>query len=254
MNSPVYAKTAKGLAKLTTTVDDLPRTQLRALNRIDGTCTLEELTASMSGIERSIFLSTVNLFEQQGMIHVITEEDQPADLMAAIEVVELSAKESELAWSSANQHQVTRRSEPTGFQTNPARLGQARQHCKTGHLHILVVDDDEAIVKLLRLLLEEKGYKVSSATDSAGVIAALNKAPAPDLLLLDVVLPSYSGFSILKNIRHTSSLSSLPVILLSGQTGTDSVAQGLSGGADAYIFKPFKWQSLYGCIQAVTGV
>lgn len=253
MNSPVYAKTAKGLAKLRTPEDDLPRTQLRALQRIDGKCALDELTASMSGIERSIFLSTVNLFEQQGMIHVITEEDQAADLMTAIEVVELSAKESELAWSAANQHQVARRSESIGFQTNPARPVQARQHCTTENLHILLVDDDEAIVKLLRLLLEEKGYKVSSATDSAGVIAALNKAPTPDLLLLDVVLPSYSGFSILKNIRHTSGLSTLPVILLSGQTSTDSVTQGLRDGADAYIFKPFKWQTLYGCIQAVTG-
>ena len=251
MKSPVYVKTAKGLAKLRANAKDFSVEKLNILKQIDGQRNISDLMTGMSDLEQIAFLKAVKEFDLEGIIHALADVEEFDLAIAAMEVRELSPEESILAWAEANRGSHALKHH--GFYANPARSGQMTVLQETDVLHVLIVDDDEAIVRLLTLLLEEKGLRVTALLKRVDVLAALRKKDAPNFVLLDVVLPSESGFDILESIRQSSDLCRVPVFMLTSEVNEASVLKGLNGGADGYMFKPFKWQTLYSCIQAVTG-
>jgi putative two-component system response regulator len=105
--------------------------------------------------------------------------------------------------------------------------------------HILVVEDDLANRALLVHLLERDGYRTSSVADGRDALAAIEEL-APDLVLLDVGLPTVDGFEITRRLRSDPRTVALPIILLTGRTGLDSVVEGLDAGADDFVSKPFQ--------------
>ncbi|HVA86942.1 MAG TPA: response regulator transcription factor [Candidatus Saccharimonadales bacterium] len=100
---------------------------------------------------------------------------------------------------------------------------------------ILVVDDDEKILRLVRMYLEREGFAVLDAKDGQAALAsvALND---PALVILDLMLPEVDGLSVLRTIRRQSST---PVIVLSARGTTSDRIEGLETGADDYVRKPF---------------
>ena len=106
---------------------------------------------------------------------------------------------------------------------------------------VLVVDDEQNIVDILRFNLEREGYEVISANDGG---EALEKArsEAPDLILLDVMLPVMDGFEVLSEIRKTDRIT--PVIMLTAREEESDKILGLEIGADDYIVKPFSVREL----------
>lgn len=106
---------------------------------------------------------------------------------------------------------------------------------------VLVVDDESNIVDILKFNLEREGYEVLCAYDGG---EALEKArnEAPDLVLLDVMLPVMDGFSVLEEIRKTDKLT--PVIMLTAREEERDKVLGLEIGADDYIVKPFSVREL----------
>lgn len=98
---------------------------------------------------------------------------------------------------------------------------------------ILVVDDDEDIVALLRDFLEAAGYRVALAHDGAAALAALAAAPI-DCVVLDVMMPGLSGFDVVRRIRERSDV---PVIFLSARQEDSDKIRGLGLGADDYVVK-----------------
>lgn len=106
----------------------------------------------------------------------------------------------------------------------------------------------------MEMLLVNKGFAVQKSTDTPGALAALQREPVPDLVLLDIVLPGppdTDGFHVLEHIRRNSRLSEVPVIMVTSQISDEHVMRGLKAGADGYIFKPFKWEALYESIGSV---
>ena len=101
--------------------------------------------------------------------------------------------------------------------------------------HILVVDDDSRLRKLLRRFLSENGYHVSVAADATEARAAL-KNFAFDLMVLDVMMPGQDGISFTGELRETFDL---PILLLTARGETEDRISGLSAGADDYLVKPF---------------
>jgi len=114
-------------------------------------------------------------------------------------------------------------------------------------VRILVVDDDTPTRTLLRRLLTTEGYAVDEAADGPTAIEKV-AARAPDLLLLDVMMPGQDGLDVLEEVRRTSDV---PVILLTAKGGEGDRVLGFRFGADDYVVKPFSTAELASRIAAV---
>jgi two-component system phosphate regulon response regulator OmpR len=101
--------------------------------------------------------------------------------------------------------------------------------------HILVVDDDNRLRRLLQRYLTEHGYHVTTAADADEAKASLRNF-AFDLMVLDVMLPGQNGISLTSELRREADL---PILLLTALGGSDDRVDGLSAGADDYLVKPF---------------
>ncbi len=112
---------------------------------------------------------------------------------------------------------------------------------------ILVIDDDEKLNRLLKRFLSDFDYTVFTATDSRQGLKKLRTA-APDLIILDVMLPGMSGFDLCRQIRQASSV---PIIMLTARGDLMDKVVGLELGADDYLPKPFEPRELVARIQAV---
>ncbi len=113
--------------------------------------------------------------------------------------------------------------------------------------HILVVDDEPAIRRMLRRYLEGEGFKVSDAADGAG----MRRAFAPgniDLVLLDLMMPGEDGLSLARDIRQNTRT---PIIMLTGKDELIDRVVGLEAGADDYIAKPFHLREVLARIRTV---
>lgn len=112
---------------------------------------------------------------------------------------------------------------------------------------ILVVDDELNICELLKLYLENEGYTVFTANDGQAAVTAFQQK-APDLVLLDIMLPKMDGWQVCREIRKTSSA---PIIMLTAKGESMDKVSGLEMGADDYITKPFDPKELIARIHAV---
>ena len=117
-------------------------------------------------------------------------------------------------------------------------------------MKILVIDDEEHILELLKFNLELSGFDVCVSTEAIQTIELIGREK-PDLLLLDWMLPKISGIDILKKIRQDEDIYDLPVIMLTAKNMEDDKIQGLNVGADDYITKPFSIKELMARINTV---
>ncbi|UFS68974.1 response regulator [Geomonas sp. RF6] len=104
---------------------------------------------------------------------------------------------------------------------------------------ILVVEDEESLLKLESILFTSKGYLVTGVMDGKSALeeVALNR---PDLIVLDVMLPGLDGFEVCRAVKGNPETASIPVVMLTAKKGAQDLERGRSVGADAYITKPFK--------------
>jgi DNA-binding response OmpR family regulator len=112
---------------------------------------------------------------------------------------------------------------------------------------ILVVDDEESILKIVDYALSEAGYAVHTATDGRGAAFAFEEV-RPDLVILDVMLPGKSGLEIAKELR---AMSNVPIIMLSARGDEVDRILGLEFGADDYVTKPFSPRELVSRVKAI---
>ena len=116
--------------------------------------------------------------------------------------------------------------------------------------NILVVEDDRNISDLIRMYLEKEGFEVRSAYDGGKAVEEYDKQ-APDMVLLDIMLPEEDGLQILKKLRAAPETRRLPVILLTAKNSEFDRVIGLDNGADDFISKPFSMLELIARIRAV---
>lgn len=114
--------------------------------------------------------------------------------------------------------------------SNPA----GRRNAGHTPLHVLLVEDDEAIRRSVGMVLERYGYRVSAAPDGLTGLEMFRDG-TPDLLLLDVMLPHLDGIGVCYKVRETSQA---PILMMSARGDSLEVVAGLEAGADDYIVKP----------------
>lgn len=112
---------------------------------------------------------------------------------------------------------------------------------------ILVVDDEERMVRFIRLNLEHDGFQVIEAFRGTQALDKL-RSGLPDLVLLDVMMPDIDGFEVLRMLRE---ISAVPVIMLTAKGEEEDRIRGLELGADDYITKPFSPRELVSRVRAV---
>jgi two-component system KDP operon response regulator KdpE len=112
---------------------------------------------------------------------------------------------------------------------------------------ILIVDDEERMVRFIRLNLEHDGFLVSEAFNGREALQQLRDV-SPDLILLDVMMPELDGFEVLQMVRETSKV---PVLMLTAKGEEDDRVRGLELGADDYITKPFSPREMVSRVKAV---
>jgi two-component system, OmpR family, copper resistance phosphate regulon response regulator CusR len=113
---------------------------------------------------------------------------------------------------------------------------------------ILVVDDDDAIRRMLVRTLAADGYEVGGAPDGGAALAAIERS-APDLVVLDVGLPDLDGFAVCRRLRAKGL--ALPVLMLTARDAVPDRVTGLDAGADDYLVKPFAFSELLARVRSV---
>ena len=112
---------------------------------------------------------------------------------------------------------------------------------------VLIAEDDKNIAELLQMYLEKEGYAVTLAQDGGQALTKF-RAIAPDLVLLDVMMPVMDGWGVCRAIRAESQT---PIIMLTAKGETDDKVSGLKAGADDYITKPFEMKEVLARMEAV---
>lgn len=112
---------------------------------------------------------------------------------------------------------------------------------------ILIIDDDAGLCEVITLLLRSEDYEVDSEPTGRDGLNAVATSQ-PDLVILDVNLPDMTGFEVLQELHRNSKTC---VLMLTGRTETNDIVQGLDGGADDYLTKPFKTEELMARVRAL---
>ena len=115
---------------------------------------------------------------------------------------------------------------------------------------ILIVDDEEDINTILTVAMRRAGYEVTNASDGLEALEAIYRQ-APDLILLDVMMPRADGFETLRRIREHGPTAHVPVIMLTAQAAMPDKMKGFERGADDYVAKPFEPAEILARVQAL---
>jgi two-component system phosphate regulon response regulator PhoB len=115
---------------------------------------------------------------------------------------------------------------------------------------VLIVEDEAALVTMLRYNLEKEGFEVSEAGDGEEALAQISERK-PDAILLDWMLPLVSGIEVCRQIRRAAATRTLPIIMLTARGEEGDRVRGLNSGADDYIVKPFSPVELVARLKAV---
>lgn len=116
--------------------------------------------------------------------------------------------------------------------------------------HILVVEDEEDILELIRYNLSKEGFKVTCA-NSGELGLSTARQLKPDLMLLDLMLPGIDGFDVCRALRSEPETRSLPIIMITAKGEEPDMVTGLELGADDYVVKPFSPRVLLARIKSV---
>ncbi len=116
--------------------------------------------------------------------------------------------------------------------------------------HILVVDDDPMVTRLVRINLELEGFKVIEAWDGSTALRMLEES-RPELLVLDIMMPQMDGWQVLEKVRAQDDLKQLPIVILTAKVQDEDVLKGWRMGADGYIVKPFNPVALAETLRSV---
>jgi twitching motility two-component system response regulator PilG len=113
---------------------------------------------------------------------------------------------------------------------------------------ILVVEDEESLLKLQSILLTIRGYTVEGTMDGQAALEAV-KTMNPDLILLDILLPKIDGFEVCRQIKVNEATRHIPVVMLTAKKSMEDRIMGKEAGDDMYITKPYKTSIVIETIQ-----
>jgi CheY-like chemotaxis protein/MinD-like ATPase involved in chromosome partitioning or flagellar assembly len=115
---------------------------------------------------------------------------------------------------------------------------------------ILIVDDDLDTLRLVGLMLQHQGYRITAASSGIQAIS-LSQTEKPDLILLDIMMPEMDGYEVARKLRSDPNTHSIPIIMFTAKTQVDDKVEGFEAGADDYLTKPTQPRELFAHVKAV---
>jgi CheY-like chemotaxis protein len=232
----VFIVTTKGNAELMAAGSALSPDELKVLILVDGIASVAQIAESpQHGLSRADAMSALDKLARAKII-------ADPDATASINVGEFF-KESEAGVASLQAN---------GFYVRLARRGAERK--EKGKLTVLAIEDDPALAKLLKMYLQMEGFAVRIAATRAEITNAMREPPKPDLVLLDVTLPDADGFELLTKMRAHPFVKDVPIIMATAKASREAVMNGLKGGADGYVTKPYDMEVLLKAMRSVLGL
>ena len=254
----VYVLTDRGSAQIRGGATRLPAEALELLVLMDGKATVGDLEQKAPHIPSETLRNLVRSLVSGSLVRAATiAETDGLDFSAFFNAAAAPAEQSPGTTASADREAEggTPQLAREGYYVSIARRAvKARSPQGGARLAAFVVEDDPDVSKLVARLLEGEGFDVAIAATRDEVVARLRKAPVPDVVILDVMLPDVNGFDILQRLKTHPALKAVPVIMLTAEAKRESVMRGLAGGADGYITKPFERAVLLDGVKAVLGI
>ncbi len=115
---------------------------------------------------------------------------------------------------------------------------------------ILIVDDDLDTLRLVGLMLQHQGYRITAASSGIQAIS-LSQTEKPDLILLDIMMPEMDGYEVARKLRSDPNTTTIPIIMFTAKTQVDDKVAGFEAGADDYLTKPTQPRELFAHVKAV---
>jgi two-component system response regulator MprA len=129
--------------------------------------------------------------------------------------------------------------------------GWQRDHSEEKpQLKVLVVDDEENIIELIRLGLRYEGFEVAVASDGEQALVQAQRLN-PDLIILDILMPGIDGLEVCRRLRNNPTTSDIPILMLTAKDDVSERIAGLQAGADDYLTKPFDFYELVERVKAI---
>jgi two-component system phosphate regulon response regulator PhoB len=133
----------------------------------------------------------------------------------------------------------------------PSTASEAQRPARSAtRPYALLVEDESALVELIRYNLEKEGYEIAVAADGEEALVMIDER-LPDILLLDWMLPKLAGIEVCRRVRSRPATRNLPIIMLTARAEETDRIRGLDTGADDYLTKPFSISELTARIRAV---
>lgn len=239
----VYALTSRGQAELNDASTSLSAAELKLLVLVDGRSSVARI-AKRAGLAPQAVGEAFEQLVRSG--HISTKGEINYGGIDPGGLLPLSPDESATGLAALKAQ---------GYFVRIARRGATRGKSADGRkLAVLVIEDDEQLAKLLRTYLQMEDFTVRVASCLDQIDVALGEPQAPDLVLLDVVLPDVDGFDVLSRLRAHELLKSVPIIMATGKATREAVLAGLQRGADGYVTKPYDMEVLLKTVKTVLGL
>jgi len=246
----VYALTGLGNRELRASGTSLPAAELELLVLLDGKSTVAQIEHSAPNRSSEQVRNVLGTLYQKGLIDLASRmKGDFFNLTMPLKIPKGAAAEKQQEASDGVSSLKDK-----GFFVSIARRTAGGHPLPEGRKPVmLLIDDDETLVKLLHTVFQLEGFELRTAGNRAAVGDAFDAEPPPDLVLLDVVLPDIDGFEVLGRVRSHPTLRTLPVIMLTAKATRESVLKGLQLGADGYVTKPFEIEVLMDAVRTVLG-
>lgn len=255
LKDDVFVLTDKGMKELSEAGTVRTTAELEVLVLIDGVSKASALLTRAPNLRNNVVMDILRKLLHEGLIGLAQGEGGSLDF---VDFLDLKTPEqpsaAEIARAEKAAAATTQLLLQQGYVVRIARRSMARPTAaKAEPGTILVIEDEQILANLLKVVLEAEGYRVKTAMSREQISAALGRAPLPDLVLLDLMLPCLDGFEVLLKIRQHPALKLLPVVIMTAKTTREAVLRGLASGADGYLTKPFEIPVLLKAVHAVLG-
>ena len=241
----IYQRTIAGSSALRGVDTAIPSDYRRILAIIDGQTHANVIKGRLRRYSDELIADWLHELEELGFIELVAaESDRTLDLVSLVTsglsfktLDELADERQYIAGEAQNADVALKHKQAY---LAPDRLQNREPLRKTAaESVVLIVEDDPDQAALADLRVSMAGYNVRLARNLREMLTELVTRPAPDIVLLDVILPDGNGFDILAGVRRHPTFSLIPVVLLTAMTTIEDIRHGLGLGADGYVTKPY---------------